>query len=405
MPTLRIKRPAIVEIDANNLVDSVTNFNNALEEVSETLVERTTEIEAIGLSLLTRTHTMLHGRHGIAKSKLATSIFGRIKGAEVFEKQFMKTTQTDEIFGPMNSQKYRDEAIWEHNTEGYLPTAHLFFADEVYRASDQALPSMMGILNERVFFNGGVRQQCPLLTAIGTTNFQTESDELDAFHDRWHIHVESMPLSPGSSVRKMMRTYLDHEEDIISNTVALEEILFLQAHVRKVVFSDEMLELADLLCAKLSDNLGKLYVSDRRKCIALRFAQANAILNKREEVEADDLEMMRYGLIRVRNASHENTWTTVSGNIVGQFKSTKTERVNLRKLERFTEKLERLFDEQMTTTDATMIWKDAKRAISAIANQTAKEKPSTQDGIQRQAVVTRRLEQLLTSVKDKVSVA
>jgi MoxR-like ATPase len=51
-----------------------------------------------------------------------------------------------------------------------LPKAHFAYLDEIYRASDLLLPSMMGILNEREFHNGGVVQHCPLITAIGTTN-------------------------------------------------------------------------------------------------------------------------------------------------------------------------------------------------------------------------------------------
>src|ERR1051326_7735420 len=126
---IRVKSDDISQVDIKKAID---DFNGAFQQVKDIVVERSEEIDALKLCILVRQHMMLEGRHGIAKSMLAEEAFQRITGTKLFEIQLMKGTQSDQLFGPMNSKVYREEARWQHNTEGFLPEAHFAFLDEVY---------------------------------------------------------------------------------------------------------------------------------------------------------------------------------------------------------------------------------------------------------------------------------
>ncbi len=266
--------------------DVLERFKSALKHVASSVVGRSDTILAMQLALLSRSHILLDGVPGVAKSYLTHKVLETITGDEdspcvVFKKQLMAGTMSDEIFGPMNAKDYREKAIWNHNTTGMLPSAHFAFLDEVYRASDSLLPSMMGILNEREFVNGSVVQKCPLLTAIGTTNFITDRPELEAFHDRWMIIHKVEPLASAASRLKMMEAYLSGGE-AVEETITIDELRLLQEEVRKVELSSDLLSTFDTLLGDVRRNAtgDNAVISDRRQCYVLRLLQAGHLLGQ-----------------------------------------------------------------------------------------------------------------------------
>jgi MoxR-like ATPase len=266
--------------------DVVERFKSALKHVAASVVGRSDTLLAMQLALLSRSHILLDGVPGVAKSYLTQKVLETITGDEdspcvVFKKQLMAGTMSDEIFGPMNSKDYREKAIWNHNTTGMLPSAHFAFLDEIYRASDSLLPSMMGILNEREFVNGSIVQKCPLLTAIGTTNFITDRPELEAFHDRWMIIHKVEPLTSAAARLKMMESYLKGGEPV-EETITIDELLMLQDEVRKVELSSDLLSTFDSLLGDVRRNSGgdNAVISDRRQCYVLRLLQAGHLLGQ-----------------------------------------------------------------------------------------------------------------------------
>lgn len=365
----------------------VTKFNQAFDELNDILVDRTNEVEALKICILSKNHLMLDGLHGTSKSKFAKEAFRRIEGAVVFSKQFMKGTQSDEIFGPMISEKYRKEAIWEHNTEGMLPQSHFAYLDEIYRASDLLLPSMMGILNEREFHNGTVVQRCPLITAIGTTNFISTEEELDAFRDRFLITSKVMPLSSGAARLRMIESFLSKNKQP-PVTISLVELAQLHALVSRVKISSEMLEMYEELVGKYKRSLGKsIYISDRRFCETVRLMQAFHVIEKEGDNDAlfepESLVSASYGLCRLNDAQELDAFNQVFQGLVGNFLTEKKE------VEEFTALLTTLMDisreSKLRNTKEDrlrLMYKKTKKIVEVFDNTPTESLPKSTKGIE-----------------------
>lgn len=400
MPTIQVRTPPKV-IKVSTAPGLIDEFKAAFDDgLASILVERSEEISALQLCLLTRSHLMLEGVHGIAKSMLAEEAFKRVTGARIFHKMMMKTTSPDEIFGPMDSNLYRTQAIWKHNIAGMLPDCHFFFADEVYRASDQALPSMLNILNERTFINGTEKINCPLLTAVGTTNFVTDSDELAAFHDRWHVRVKVKPLESSSSLTKLFARFLKAEDaETKITTFDLDDLMGLQDAVRRVKIPKDLLE----PYANLVLNLGKTtdkFISDRRKCLGLRFVQASAVLRGSNIAIVDDLPAARYGLITVREDPQESAWSSSYGKEVGTWSNTQEETKDLRILEKWIDGQERNYDDAMPTARVVDTYKKVRQARDLLRNPPPGKEPRTAAAKDRTAVLVGRMNSLMASLCD-----
>lgn len=396
--------PSVTEIDDFDPEESSKSLSAMLDQVGDIIVSRGEELDALALCLTTGSHLMLKGKHGISKSQLATEVFSRIVGCTVFKKQFIKGTNLDEVLGPMLVEKYK-QGVWEHNIKGMLPDCHFFFGDEIYRASDQALPVMMGILNEREFINGGLPIRCPLITAIGTTNFETDSEELEAFHDRWHVHVESQPLATSSDVLTMFGRILALEEKKAKpKTITLSELVSLRKYMRKVTFPDELLELLPEVLFMYGKAANGKYISDRRKVQSLDFIRASALRNGRLYVDVDDIDAARFVVTRLRDTEESQAWNSVLEQQIGDFKSERAEGTMLKKFEAKVKGLTKQFDASMPAKQAKFLLDEARSLLQIVTNADPNDLPQSVRGQTRFDKAKGMLEELCASIEQEHTV-
>jgi MoxR-like ATPase len=400
----------VIDMDENLAPEAlVKKFNQTFDELGHILVDRGNEIEALKLCLLSRSHLMLDGLHGTSKSKFATEAFRRIDGATVFKKQFMKGTVADEIFGPMNAERYRRDAIWEYNTTGMLPEAHFAFLDEVYRASDLLLPSMMGILNEREFINGTVVMQCPLITAIGTTNFVSDEEDLDAFRDRFLVCAKVMPLDKGASRLKMINSFLAKTKSSPS-VISLDELVQLQKLASMIKFEEDELSMYEELVSRYRRTLGpKHYISDRRYCETLRLLQSFHIIQdegtERNIFEPEHFIAASYGLCRLNDTAETDAFQQAFQAVIGNFVQEKKDIDDMNTL------LTALGDMRVSAMSAKInssklrdYFKQAKRVLESLEATPLSDQPSTVKGKELFQEASQAARDLVNDISNKAGV-
>lgn len=402
MKIKQVKRP---------LSEIVEKLRSAFTQVKKHVINRDEEIDALMYCVLCGGHLMLQGPPGVAKSltaRLGFQAFGNDEdedgddGIIRFNIQMMPNTQAEEIFGPMSIKDLREKEIIRYNTTGMLPSAHFAYIDEVYRGSDSVLTTMMGILNERTFYNGRVAQPCPLITAVGTTNFVSDRPELEAFHDRWLISCNVQPADSSASRLRILDLFLEDtkEGDIqISDKVSLSELQRLQSEVKKVVIPPMMKSLYEEMVEKYkraadTDN----YVSDRRYCQALRLIQASILVNSggepAENPDASNVIAAKYAIQRSHASNHKSAMDTSIQTVIGDYQKMQKEEPEIKAFEDFVEKMYSRYDEGNSEKEKKKQYDRIKEVLEKIATMPPEEQFSVLPNLERLKKVSKKLDEL-----------
>lgn len=318
-PRLSVPRSKPLRLTKHSVQEIVDAETDAVEEIlavessiKEVVVGRSVEIRGLILAIVAAQHFMVEGEPGTAKTMLATEFADRIENGKepfkFFKTQLSRGMVSDQLLGPTNIMKLREEAVYEYNTARMLPDAHLVILDEVYRGPEMLLPVILSILNERKFHNGSKIQEVPLITAVGTTNFITQSDELRAFHDRWLVNCTVSRLSSAEERLTMLTQSLAPRKPR-SASITLEQIRELHKRRAEVTIPKAVLQLYDGLVQQIiarGKNTLRFQISDRRIVAALRLAQVSALLKGRTKATPDDLIATEYGLV-VKGIKAEET--------------------------------------------------------------------------------------------------
>jgi MoxR-like ATPase len=247
-------------------------------------VARDAEIDGLLLALLARTHVLLLGPPGTAKS-LVTQVFASALGGDYFQRLLTAFTAPEELFGPYDLSAL-DAGRYERAVQGYLPTATVAFCDEVFKANSAILNSLLTVLNERQFDNGTTRMQLPLELCVGASNEYPEDASLEALYDRFTLRYWTQYV-PTRAGRLALLTAADPAQ-VVTAKLAPDAVQVLQQAVRDVVVPQSVLVLLCDVADKLAQDNG-VVVSDRRLRGMVRLLQASAVLDGRVTVTARDL--------------------------------------------------------------------------------------------------------------------
>jgi MoxR-like ATPase len=164
-------------------------------ELKAELFERDEAIRAALVAIVARSHLVLLGPPGTAKSDLIKRISERFcdpsgKGLDYFVYLLTRFTTPEELFGPVSVHGLKNDT-YERITDHKLPKAQIAFLDEIFKSSSAVLNILLTILNERVFDNGTKRQPVPLITLFGASNeMPQEAADLEALWDRFLLRLE-----------------------------------------------------------------------------------------------------------------------------------------------------------------------------------------------------------------------
>ncbi len=239
--------------------------------------ERDAVIDALLASLVARSHLLLLGPPGTAKSAVVNAVTASFTDAVSFSWLLTKFSTPEEVFGPVSLKGLQSDKFIRITT-GKLPVAHVAFVDEVFKASSSILNALLSVANERVFFNDGA-VACPLVTLVGASNELPEGEELEAMFDRFLYRAWVDYLADGSNVRALMAPT---PSTAIPQTMTLADLEECQAQAATVAVTDALLDV--LLSVKRKAEGQGFRGSDRRWKAIVGYLRAWAFVQGDVEV-------------------------------------------------------------------------------------------------------------------------
>jgi MoxR-like ATPase len=206
------------EAAANDTKSLRQRLEAAIEEMSEGLVERDTEVRLLLLAALAGEHILFIGPPGTAKSELGRRL-SRLCHGMYFERLLTRFSVPEELFGPL-SMRALEEDKYIRQTAGYLPEATVAFIDEIFKANSAILNTLLTLLNERLFDNGAKRAPVPLLCLVGASNELPESEELDALYDRFLLRRRVSQVSPSGLLEMLGSSRSSRKGQALVNVLA-----------------------------------------------------------------------------------------------------------------------------------------------------------------------------------------
>lgn len=264
-------------------------FSRVKGSLSSFFKERGQLIDALFVSALTGEHVFVLGTPGTGKSALLHSITGCLgfKREEVFSTLLTQYSTPEEVCGPPDFKKLKSQGVYERRTQGYMPSARAAFLDECFKANSSILNSLLMLLNERKFFNGGVLVDCPIEMVLGASNEMPQDKSLDALFDRFLLRVVVEPLRNPNNQQAVI---FGAEEYTMTTNLASETLAAARKAVQQVTFPKEAQDFCIML--KSAVEAEGFYASDRRWKTAMKAVQATAFLAGRKEVQTDDFQVL-----------------------------------------------------------------------------------------------------------------
>lgn len=258
-------------------------FQTVQTYLNQKVLERETEIEIMLTSLVAGQHVFLLGLPGVAKSYLIRSVVECIGGASYFDKLFTSFTSFQEVFGPLSLKGLKEDRF-EYAIDGFAATSNIVFADEIFKANSPILNSLLSLMEERIFTNGTQVLKTPLISLFGASNELPKDESLQALYDRFTSRLVIKPLLQGDNFIKMLTA----SPVTPPNCLNVADLATANEESRKVKVDGCLEEFSNLRRQIQVELSNTVYVSDRRWKACLRFLQAYAWLNGRQEVTADD---------------------------------------------------------------------------------------------------------------------
>ena len=325
-------------------------MNLIIDEVNHDLAEREELVHTIALALLTRKNLFVLGEPGQAKSLAIDTFRSHIKDAKQFEILMSKGIDQEQLFGRLDlasiipghisnsvlkgDAKYKDmkkrlaelmvnaqtdaefremseldgnmsryisglAKIYGNSpeiiTEGKIPDSHICFLDEIYKANDGVLNSLLKALNERVYTNEGITVEIPVVSFFSASNEipnfnNPEEKSLRALYDRFDFKVVTKYVEDKANRMRVLKQKQEGNIGDVFTVITLDELEQMQREVRAVSVPDSINELADNILCELRRK--GISVTDRIYFSFTPVVQAEAYLSGRDTVKPEDMSAL-----------------------------------------------------------------------------------------------------------------
>ncbi len=176
------------------------HIRRLIEWMSQGLYEKDHIIAVALLCAVAGENMFLLGPPGTAKSMVASRLKMVFKDGKSFDYLMSRFSTPDEIFGPVSISRLKNDDRYERLTTGYLPDADVVFLDEIWKAGPSIQNTLLTVINEHIFHNGGQIVHTPMKILIAASNELPDKDEgLEALWDRFLIRMVSNCIESDTS--------------------------------------------------------------------------------------------------------------------------------------------------------------------------------------------------------------
>lgn len=272
------------------------HIQQLIEWMSQGVYEKEQIIAMALLCAVAGENMFLLGPPGTAKSMVASRLKMVFKDGKSFDYLMSRFSTPDEIFGPISISRLKNDDKYERLTTGYLPEADVVFLDEIWKAGPSIQNTLLTVINEHIFHNGGQIMRTPMKVLIAASNELPAKDEgLEALWDRFLVRMVSNCIESDASFFKMIKSSGSIMTELSDSLYLTDEIYSEWQQASKAVGIHESVvnaikELRKILAGheKEDGNQLRYYVSDRRWHKAYRLMQTSAYLNGRNEINLTD---------------------------------------------------------------------------------------------------------------------
>jgi len=327
---------------------------DVMNEVCTEVAEREELIECIAIALLTKKNLFILGDTGQAKSHCINEFRKRITGSKQFERLLSKQVDEEMLFGRLdlaslipgnipNDQLVKDisygayynqlkklneeyaisgnedtrrkmteitksmdelkKVLYKLNGNnpkmvitGKIPDSHIVFLDEIFKANDGILNSLLTALNERVYTNEGQVVHIPVISFFSASNeipnFNDETEKiLKPLYDRFDLKVVTRYVEDRQNRLDVLHKKQHKVTNKTVTTLSLDELIQIQSEVALIKVSDSINELMDDILCELRKS--GIHVSDRKFFNYFPLVQAKAYLRGGSEVSSSDLIILK----------------------------------------------------------------------------------------------------------------
>ncbi len=281
----------------SNPTQTAQKLQQVARQLESTFLGKSEVVRLMMIAAIAGEHMVLIGPPGTAKSALVR-LFSKLVQANYFEYLLTRFTEPNELFGPIDIQKFR-EGHYERRMEGMLPQAEIAFLDEVFKANSAILNSLLSVLNERLYTVGGKTYKVPLISAFGASNEVPNDEDLMAVFDRFLLRVHSDNLDSYHFHDLLLKGIAHEVSKISGNYDRMQPLLTAQdlhelhaGFASRMDFGEEFLAgYKGLIFQIRSEGVS---FSDRRAIKMLKLFAASALLDGRAQPDPSDFFVLRH---------------------------------------------------------------------------------------------------------------
>jgi MoxR-like ATPase len=208
--------------DVERVKDSLRKLVKLKNRLKENFVDKDEIIDMMIICAIAQEPMVIFGEPGTAKSAMISRFCDYLgfEGQDYFKYLLTQFTEPDELLGVVDIAAYmgapdKKPRFRRFGEEG-IQRAKIVFLDEIFRANSAILNTLLSIINERIYYEGGAVRRANTRIVYGAANDAPIGNELRAFYSRFPIRLVSGRVSGTYPLDLMSKGWERENEEMIA---------------------------------------------------------------------------------------------------------------------------------------------------------------------------------------------